>query len=66
MNAEVVALAKSPQDLGDLSNQPGWHELRADKDVRAWTDDYSNVLGAIIRKQAERWHPPAWAERETP
>jgi SAM-dependent methyltransferase len=63
MNAEVVALAKSPQDLGDLSNHPGWHELRADKDVRAWTDDYSNILGAIIRKQAERWHPPAWAQQ---
>jgi SAM-dependent methyltransferase len=66
MNAEVVALAKNPQDLGELPGRPGWHELQVDKNVRAWTDDYSNILGAIIRKQAERWHAPAWAERQTP
>jgi SAM-dependent methyltransferase len=66
MNAEVVALARSPQDLGDLSIRPGWHALKAPPGVRAWTDDYSNILGAIMRKQAERWHLPAWAEHNAP
>ena len=61
-NAEVVALARQRDDLGALSLRPDWHELRPEPSVSAWTDDYSNVLGAILRKQLERWHVPAWAE----
>jgi hypothetical protein len=56
MNAEVVALARRPEDVGDLGVRPDWHRLRAGMDVRAWTDDYSNIFGAILRKQVERWH----------
>ncbi len=63
INAEVAAVARSPQDLGDLPGRPGWHELKAPSDVSVWTDDYSNILGAIMRKQAERWHPPVWAQQ---
>jgi hypothetical protein len=37
-------------------------QLRAETDVEPWTDDYSNILGAIISKQRERWRLPAWAE----
>jgi hypothetical protein len=62
MNAEVVALARRPEDVGDLRDRPGWHPLSAEPDIQAWTDDYSNIFGAIIRKQVERWHLPAWAE----
>jgi hypothetical protein len=61
MNAEVVALARRPEDVGDLRVRPGWHQ-RAETDVQPWTDDYSNIFGAIICKQSERWHLPAWAE----
>lgn len=61
-NAEVVALARHPEDVGDLRVRPGWHRLRPESDVQAWSDDYSNIFGAIIRKQVERWYPPAWAE----
>jgi hypothetical protein len=66
MNAEVAALARNPHDLGDLGAQSGWHTLKAPPNVRAWTDDYSNILGAIMRKQAERWHAPAWAGHNAP
>jgi spermidine synthase len=61
-DAEVVALARRPEDVGDLRDRPGWHQLRSETDVQAWTDDYSNIFGAIIRRQVERWHLPAWAE----
>jgi spermidine synthase len=60
MNAEVVALARRPEDLGDLRVRPGWHQS-AETDVQPWTDDYSNIFGAITSKQRERWHLPAWA-----
>jgi hypothetical protein len=54
MNALVAALARDPKDLGDLTRLPGWHEVKPDPRVPAWTDDYSNILGAIVRKKLER------------
>jgi hypothetical protein len=61
-NAEVVALARRPEDVGDLRFRLGWHQLGAEADVQAWTDDYSNIFGPIVRKLGSRWHLPAWAE----
>jgi hypothetical protein len=49
--ALVAALARRPADLGDLPAQPGWHRIEPDPRVAAWTDDYSNILGAILRKK---------------
>jgi hypothetical protein len=49
--ASVVVLARRRGDLGDLPDRHGWHEIRPIPGVRAWTDDYSNVLGAILRQQ---------------
>jgi hypothetical protein len=54
MNAIVAALARSPADLGALPRLPGWHEVRPDPAVAAWTDDYSDILGAILRKKLAR------------
>jgi hypothetical protein len=51
MNALVAALARNRGDLGDLPSRPGWHELRPDRQVSAWTDDYSNIFAAILRKK---------------
>jgi hypothetical protein len=51
MNALVAALARNRSDLGGLPSQPGWHELQPDQQVSAWTDDYSNVFAAILRKK---------------
>jgi predicted O-methyltransferase YrrM len=51
MNALVAALARRPQDLGDLPSRPGWHEVKPDPRVSAWTDDYSNIFGAILHKK---------------
>jgi hypothetical protein len=51
MNAIVAALARRPADLGDLPSRPGWRELKPDPRVAAWSDDYSDILGAILRKK---------------
>jgi hypothetical protein len=48
--ADVVALARNRADLGDLPSRPGWSPLTS-RGVTAWTDDYSNVLGAIARQK---------------
>ena len=50
-NASVAVLARRLADLGDLPSQPGWHAINPVPDIRIWTDDYSNVLGAILRKR---------------
>ena len=49
-NALVAVLARNAADLGDLPNRPGWIPIRADR-VPAWTDDYSNVLSALLRQK---------------
>ncbi len=50
-NALVAALARKPADLGDLPSRPGWREIAPNPGVAAWTDDYSNIFGAILRKK---------------
>jgi hypothetical protein len=50
-NASVAVLARRLADLGDLPNRPGWHAINPVPNIRIWTDDYSNVLGAILRKR---------------
>ena len=52
-NAIVVVLAKEIADLGDLPSREGWQPA-VSHGVAAWTDDYSNVLAAIIRQKVGR------------
>ena len=49
-NALVAVFARNAADLGDLPNRPGWIPIRTDR-VPAWTDDYSNVLSALLRSK---------------
>jgi hypothetical protein len=49
-NAEVVAVARSIEDLGDLPSRRGWRRLTPLPGVAAWTDDYSDILHAMLRK----------------
>jgi len=50
-NAEVVALARNAADLGDLPSWHGWRKLDPTPGVAEWTDDYSDILRAILRKR---------------
>jgi hypothetical protein len=52
-NAIVAALARNATDLGALANKPGWKRI-VPGSVRPWTDDYSDILGAILRKKLAR------------
>jgi hypothetical protein len=50
-NAEVVVLARNAADLNDLPSWRGWRKLDPTPGVAEWTDDYSDILRAILRKR---------------
>jgi len=52
--AHLAVLARSPADLGRLPESEGWFPLPKGSGVRAWTDDFADVLGAIIDKKLHR------------
>ena len=51
MNAIVAVLARNPAHLGDLPQRPGWSAIKPAAGVAAWSDDYSDILGAILSKK---------------
>jgi hypothetical protein len=46
----VVVSAREEADVGKLASSDQWAETEADAKQRVWTDDYSNVLGAVWRR----------------
>ena len=48
--ATVAALARDASDFGVLGPARGWKSAPANPGFRTWTDDYSNVLGAILAR----------------
>jgi hypothetical protein len=46
----VVVSAREEADVGKLASSDQWAETEADPSQRVWTDDYSNVLGAVWRR----------------
>jgi hypothetical protein len=51
-DSNVVAVARAPEDFGVLVGDYKWIEPRSDPGQKVWTDDYSNVLGAILRQRS--------------
>jgi hypothetical protein len=51
-NALVAVLARNAADVGPLPQQ-GWEQAGAAK-AAPWTDDYSDIMGAILRKKIGR------------
>lgn len=49
----VVAVAHRDEDFGSLAKNGKWVEQETDEDQWVWTDDYSNVIGAILDKLRE-------------
>jgi hypothetical protein len=47
---EVVVSAREDADVGKLASSDLWELTEADENQRVWTDDYSNVLGAVYRR----------------
>jgi hypothetical protein len=46
----VVVCAREEADIGKLASSDEWALTQADDNQRVWTDDYSNVLGAVWRR----------------
>jgi len=46
----VVVSARAEADVGKLASSDVWEETEADEKQRVWTDDYSNILGAVYRR----------------
>ena len=42
-----VAMARRPEDLGDLASDPRWVPLTARRNTPLWTDDFSNVVSVL-------------------
>ena len=47
---DVVVSAREEADVGKLASSDLWEETAADENQRVWTDDYSNILGAVYRR----------------
>jgi SAM-dependent methyltransferase len=45
----VVAAARKDEDFTTLVSNGNWMIVKPDPRQRVWTDDYSNVIGAVIR-----------------
>ena len=45
----VVTSAREEKDFGELLEDKDWQPIEPDPNQRVWTDDYSNVVGAIVR-----------------
>jgi hypothetical protein len=46
----VVISARAEEDVGTLAASSTWELTEPDSNQRVWTDDYSNVLGAVWRR----------------
>ena len=47
---DVVISAREEADIGKLASDDRWAMTEATEGQRVWTDDYSNVLGAVWRR----------------
>jgi hypothetical protein len=45
-----VAMSRAPRALEPLARQSGWAVIPPYSEARVWTDDYSDVLGAVKRR----------------
>jgi len=48
-SSTVAAVARAKQDFGSLSGNEDWEDEPPDSTQRTWTDDYSNILGAMLQ-----------------
>jgi hypothetical protein len=50
---DVVVSAREEADVGELASSDKWTETEPTEGQRVWTDDYSNILGAVYRRLRE-------------
>jgi hypothetical protein len=49
-STSVVVSAREEADIGKLAASEQWAETEADEKQSVWTDDYSNIIGALYRR----------------
>ena len=49
-SSDVVVAAESASDIGELAESKAFAPSLPDPTQRVWTDDYSNIIGAVWRK----------------
>ena len=49
-STDVVVSAREEADVGKLASSDKWTETEPTDGERVWTDDYSNILGAVYRR----------------
>ena len=47
-SSHYVVLARRESDLRSLTERADWERLKADSDIKVWTDDYSNLLSLFV------------------
>ena len=47
MESHWIAIARAPEHLKALETEEGWEPLPREPRNRLWTDDYSNIVGAL-------------------
>jgi hypothetical protein len=47
---DIVVSAREEADVGNLASSEKWTETEPTEGQRVWTDDYSNILGAVYRR----------------
>jgi hypothetical protein len=52
----VAAVARENDDFGALAHSPFWQLQTPDLDQWVWTDDYSNIVGAMMRQLRANAH----------
>jgi hypothetical protein len=50
----VVAAARADEDFGPIAQSEYWERKEPAPDQRVWTDDYCNIIGAILRRLKEQ------------
>ena len=50
----VAAMARREADFGALAQSQFWQIRKRDPNQRVWTDDYSNIFGAVLRNLREQ------------
>jgi hypothetical protein len=50
----VVAVARTEEDFGVLAQSKYWPIIHRNPKEGAWADDYSNIIGAVMRKRNSR------------
>jgi len=54
---KIAAIARRDEDFGALAKSPFWPVRERDPNQRVWTDDYSNIVGSVLRNLRNRWMP---------